>query len=200
MESRCRRTKARWFPAPARLAVLAAILSAGLSSCALTGRARRAADLGKIDTIVVIFAENRAFDTLYGTFPGAHGIDEALANPASYTQVDLDGSVLPVLPPVWRAGGDPDAKPQPDPAFPTNLPNRPFRIDAAPIGLGLGAPTRDLVHRYYQSFEQIDGGKNDRFAAVSDAGGLCGNWLVSTSSPTTSSWRRSAARSPTTSG
>jgi acid phosphatase len=38
--------------------------------------------------------------------------------------------------------------------------------------LPLSERTRDLVHRYYQNIEQIDGGRNDRFAAVSDAGGL----------------------------
>ena len=32
--------------------------------------------------------------------------------------------------------------------------------------------TRDLVHRYYQNQVQIDGGKNDKFVAVSDAKGL----------------------------
>ena len=31
----------------------------------------------KIETVVVIFAENRAFDNLYGHFPGADGIDKA---------------------------------------------------------------------------------------------------------------------------
>src|SRR5207302_9004311 len=32
--------------------------------------------------------------------------------------------------------------------------------------------TRDLVHRFYHEQQQIDGGKMDRFAAVSDAEGL----------------------------
>ena len=31
-------------------------------------------DLAKIKTIVVIYAENRSFDHLYGFFPGANGI------------------------------------------------------------------------------------------------------------------------------
>ncbi len=29
-----------------------------------------------------------------------------------------------------------------------------------------------MVHKFYQQQEQINGGRNDRFAAVSDAGGL----------------------------
>jgi phospholipase C len=33
--------------------------------------------LGAIDNIVVIFAENRSFDNLYGSFPGANGLKQA---------------------------------------------------------------------------------------------------------------------------
>ena len=36
----------------------------------------------------------------------------------------------------------------------------------------LSVATRDLVHKFYQNQEQINGGKLDRYAAVSDAGGL----------------------------
>ena len=32
--------------------------------------------------------------------------------------------------------------------------------------------TRDLVHRYYNNLMQINGGRNDGFAAWSNAGGL----------------------------
>src|SRR5262249_19333366 len=58
----------------------------------------------KIDTSVVIYAENRAFDNLYGNFPGAHGLAEVMGAdgrplPSYLPQVDRDGSVLPTLPP-----------------------------------------------------------------------------------------------------
>ena len=36
--------------------------------------------LAKIKTIVVIYAENRSFDHLYGFFPGANGIANASAD------------------------------------------------------------------------------------------------------------------------
>ena len=119
--------------------------------------------LRSIEHIVVIYAENRSFDNLYGLFPGANGISNATA--AQYTQTDHDGQALSALPPVWKGN-------QPDPAFPAAPPNRPFRIDAPPIDLPLSVPTRDLVHKFYQNQEQINGGKLDRYAAVSDAGGL----------------------------
>ncbi len=110
----------------------------------------------------MIYAENRSFDHLYGLFPGANGI--AQATPGEYTQVDRDGTPLAELPPAWL-GKDPD------PAFPHRLPNRPFRLDAPPLDLPLSKRVRGAVHRFYQNFEQINGGRNDRFAAVSDAGG-----------------------------
>ena len=119
--------------------------------------------LDRIEHIVVIYAENRSFDNLYGLFPGANGI--ANATPEQYTQLDYDGKPLPHLPPVWK-GKDPD------PAFPKDLPNRPFRIDAPPINMPLSVPTRDLIHKFYPQQEQINGGLNNRFAEVSDAGGL----------------------------
>lgn len=121
--------------------------------------------LARIGHIVVIYGENRSFDNLYGGFPGASGIGEA--DPASATQLDVNGAPLPRLPPVWGAhGGSPDLR------FGKALSNRPFSIDGDPAHLPLTAPTPDLVHRFYQNIEQIDGGRNDRFAAVSDAGAL----------------------------
>ncbi len=140
-----------------------------LAACALGGSAARPAPvddtLARIQHIVVIYGENRSFDNLYGLFPGADGIEQASAD--ARTQRDRDGSVLPVLPPVWNANG-----PDFDPRFGTKLSNGPFRIDGEPARVPLSVPTRDLVHRYYQNIEQIDGGRNDRFAAVSDAGAL----------------------------
>ena len=137
-----------------------------VSAATVVGCATPAADrasLDKIEHIVVIYAENRSFDNLYGLFPGADGIGNA--TPEQYTQVDVDGKPLPHLPPVWK-GKDPD------PAFPKDLSNKPFRIDAAPVDLPLSTPTRDLIHKFYQQQEQINGGRNDRFVEVSDAGAL----------------------------
>ncbi|MEP6658127.1 MAG: acid phosphatase, partial [Betaproteobacteria bacterium] len=118
--------------------------------------------LARIEHIVVIYAENRSFDHLYGLFPGANGLGNA--TPAQYTQVDRDGTPLVELPPAWK-GKDPD------PAFPYHMANRPFRLDGPPLDLPLTKQVRSPVHKYYQNIEQIDGGRNDRFAAVSDAGG-----------------------------
>ena len=54
-----------------------------------------------------------------------------------------------------------------------NLPNSPFVIDdAAGFNTPLSTTTRDLYHRFYENQMQIDGGKNDKFAAWADSGGL----------------------------
>jgi acid phosphatase len=120
--------------------------------------------LDQISNVVVIYGENRSFDNLYGLYPGANGVAQASA--AVATQTDRDGTPLAALPPVWKEGNTPDS------AFPAKLANKPFRIDAPPINLPLSTPTRDLVHRFYQNQEQINGGKLDQYAALSDAGGL----------------------------
>ncbi|MBE7419196.1 MAG: acid phosphatase [Ideonella sp.] len=161
-----------------RITVAAAI--AALAGCAgLAGDARKSG-VEAIDTVVVIYAENRAFDTLYGLFPGANGIPGV--NPSAVGEVvpqkDFDGSVLPTLPPAWgglTANGQPVTLTQ---AQSAGMPNRPFRIDD-PAGLnGTGVVvsqqliTRDLVHRYYSNLMQIGDGSNDRFAAYSNAGAL----------------------------
>jgi phospholipase C len=53
--------------------------------------------------------------------------------------------------------------------FPAELPNAPFQIDRhVPANIATG----DLVHRFYQEQAQINGGRMNRFAAISDAGGL----------------------------
>jgi acid phosphatase len=144
----------------------AALLAGLIAGCATPDATRDMSSLGpigRIDHIIVIYAENRSFDNLYGLFPGANGISNA--SPATYTQVDRDGTPLPHLPPVWKGK-------EADPAFPTDLPNKPFRIDGPPIKLPLSVPTRDLIHKFYPQQEQINGGRNDRFVEVSDAGAL----------------------------
>jgi acid phosphatase len=128
-----------------------------------------AASIGKIRNIVVIYAENRSFDNLYGMFPNANGIANALAY--YLPQVDHDGTPFKVLPPVWANEQDLTSH-ETDSTYPATLPNRPFRIDEPPSSHPLDVNTRDLVHRFYQNKEQINGGRNDRFVAMSNAGAL----------------------------
>src|SRR5437868_2919144 len=117
--------------------------------------------LARIKTIVVIYAENRSFDHLYGFFPGAKGIDNATAE--AKTQLDHDGSPLPELV-IFGAGG------KPDPRFP-HMPNGPIRIDAPPIDMRMDQIAPSPIHAFYHHQEQINGGRNNMFAAMSTVGG-----------------------------
>ncbi len=125
----------------------------------------------KIQTIVIIYAENRSFDNLYGGFPGANGL--ANVTPEMALQLDRDGSVLKELPPIWNGLTAKGVAPAVTRAQTAHLPNAVFAIDD-PAGLNtpISAPTTDLWHRFYQNQMQINGGKNDRFVAYGDSGAL----------------------------
>src|ERR1700732_5332634 len=89
----------------------------------------------RIDTIVVIYAENRAFDNLYGNFPGAHGLREVVDEDGHprrgyIPQKDRDGSVLPTLPPTWGGVTAAGVTPVVTQAQSTGLPNAPFSVEA----------------------------------------------------------------------
>jgi len=164
------------------IAALVGCANKDLVSSSGGGDAATRALRAKIDTIVVIYAENRAFDNLYGNFPGAHGLSEVVARdgrplPAYIPQVDRNGSVLPSLPPTWGGVTAPGITPVVTEAQSAGLPNAPFSIEHAfaaqsNITLSTSTVTRDLVHRFFEHQMQIDGGKNDGYAAWSDAGGL----------------------------
>jgi acid phosphatase len=146
------------------------LLSVTLIGAALAWQAA-SPGLDRVQNIVVIYAENRAFDVLYGSFPGADGVANLKAAPAQ--QLDRDGSVLKELPPVWGGLTATGVKPPVTEAQTAHLSNRPFGIDD-PAGLKTpdSVITRDLVHRFYQNQMQIDGGKNDKFVAYADSGAL----------------------------
>ncbi|MDR0226413.1 MAG: acid phosphatase [Burkholderiaceae bacterium] len=168
-----------------------AALSAGgtLTACATHGNAHDPAGnpanalaldralRDNVKTIVVIYAENRSFNNLFGDFPG---VEKPLSKlrPEEYLQRDRDGSLLRQLPQVWGGvvgqeqtieGVIYEAGKQ----YQTNLPNAPFALKG-PRGeaLPLGLVTRDLWHVFYQNQMQINGGKNDRFVAWADSGAL----------------------------
>ncbi len=136
----------------------------------------------KVQNIVVIYAENRSFDNLFGRFPGAEGLDTVLdaqgrPTPAYAPQRDRDGRVLPVLPQSWGGVTAPGVSPAVTQAQSANLPNRPFDLAtafqaSAGATLSTATVTHDLVHRFFENQMQIDGGKNDQFAAWSNVGGL----------------------------
>jgi acid phosphatase len=158
---------------PLPLAAAVALLAACQTSPDVSRQAAAASKprLDAIQNIVVIFAENRAFDHLYGQFPGANGLQNL--KPEQYQQRDRDGSVLKSLPPVPGKGlTDPSDPKQITTEATRGHPNRPYALDDPNgYGVGLDYKLHDLIHAFYNNQMQINGGKNDMFAAYSDAGG-----------------------------
>lgn len=147
------------------------ILTAAALIAALLPAHAQAPNLNAIETVVVIYAENRSFDNLYGHFPGANGLQNV--TPEMALQRDRDGSVLKELPPIWDGLTAKGVTPPVTQAQTEHLPNQPFAIDDEKgFNTPLGVATRDLSHAFYQNQMQINGGKNDMFAAYGDSGAL----------------------------
>ena len=139
------------------------VASVALAGCASPWGQTTAIDpkMQKINHVVVIYAENHSFDNMYGLFPGAEGIAQATV--AQKTQLDHDGKPLKELIVFGHDG-------QPDPKFP-RLPNAPFRIDAPPVNRPPTQMVPSPIHAFYHNQEQINGGQNNLFAAMSNVGG-----------------------------
>ena len=149
-----------------RLAIVVLLAGLVLIAATVASRAQNApSGLAKIETVVVIYAENRSFDNLYGHFPGANGLQNV--TPEMALQRDRDGSVLPHLPAMWKGLTENVSPPVTEKeTADAKLPNKPFAIDD-PKGFNqpLAHATRDLWHLFYQNQMQINGGKNDKFVA-----------------------------------
>lgn len=118
--------------------------------------------LKKIEHIIIIYQENRSFDSLFGTFPGAEGIPPIeKINP----QIDFEGKPYPELPRP-RLQGEVDIR------FPVHIANAPFNMEPYLRISPHQAITGDPVHRFYQNIGQIHGGRNDRFVAFANQDSL----------------------------
>jgi acid phosphatase len=161
---------------------IAAVLS--LSACGDSDSPTDTTTLlkNKVQNIVVIYAENRSFDNLYGNFPNANGlstvVDATGKTTAAYIpQVDRDGSALAELPPTWGGVMSAGSSVTVTEHQSKHLANAPFDIatayqPTAGVTITGDMVTRDLYHRFFENQMQIDGGKNDKFAAWADSGSL----------------------------
>jgi phospholipase C len=142
--------------------LLASCIAVSVSGCAATQQA--ASPLDKIDHFVIVFLENRSFDSMFGLMPGVNGLS---APGAAIPQTDEKGKAYKTLPPVVKLEyKKPDVV---DDRFPADLPNAPFDIARY---VAINDKTGDISHRFYLNQEQINGGKNDKFALLSEAKGL----------------------------
>lgn len=147
------------------LAAAFALLQVGCATAPTPSAQDPTADpkLAKIGQIVIVYMENRSFDHLFGLYPGANGLARARAE-GRVMQIDKDGKPYAQLPvPLADKNGKPDARLL-DP-----IPNGPFALEPR---VGLDQPMFSPIHAYYANQRQINGGRNDRFVAEGNSGGL----------------------------
>jgi phospholipase C len=142
--------------------------------------------LSKISHIIVLYLENHSFDNLLGTFPGANNLTRA---GPSAIQRDQNGTAYRVLPnpegPFDVEGNPPDVR-----AITIGeLPNGSFVIDSVNPKVTIGTVTRGLTHLFYTNRAQINGGANDRFALLSEAGGLTMGYYSASAMKQTNLWK-----------
>jgi len=176
---------------PAALAASALVIAA-VGCAAPSGESPPIAKT-PIRHLIVVVGENMSFDNLYGTYEPPPG--QTVANLLSKGIVKRDGSPGPhvalaaqhmasvrerylVTPPrtgTYKSLPRPGTtyaldqpKFEPDKRFPANLPNGPFPITRY---ADWTAAVGDPVHRFFQMWQQVDGGRKDLFVWVDETSG-----------------------------
>ena len=147
-----------------------------------------------IEHVIVIVGENRTFDNLFATYrprgsqlisnllsrgivkeDGSPGKNFGLAaqhlaeNKGEYSPTPSASGAYSSLPQPYAAGAFGQRRDVPDARFPADLPNGPFQITRH---VSYGTHTGDPVHRFYQMWQQVDGGKNDLFVWTAQTVGV----------------------------
>jgi phospholipase C len=166
-----------------RSALLAGLTFAlGLTAPAV--RAQESRPIDKLEHILVLYLENRSFDNLFGEFPGADGLKNANA-----TQREKDGTPFSVLPAPPMPFDRPENPADLRTVTLESLPNQPFSLVGIRPGVTTATHTRDLIHAFYTNRTQIDAGRNDLFAAYSDAKGLVMSYFSEGDMKDTTLWQ-----------
>ncbi len=150
-----------------------------------------------IKHVIIVVGENHTFDNLFGTYRPKHGQD--IENLLSKGIVNADGTPGPhfaraqqligtdtdgyhavtastgaydVLPQPYTTSGIGLPQGVPDTRFPADLPNGPYQISAF---VPYAAYTGDPVHRFFQMWQDVDGGRHDKFVWVEETIGTGSN-------------------------
>ncbi|HTJ01095.1 MAG TPA: acid phosphatase [Dongiaceae bacterium] len=142
--------------------------------------------LPQIDHFIVIYQENWSFDGLYGNFPGANGLANAIGTTtnqldrvtgqpiASLASYDPASSTIPTQNPPVPLNGTQDTRFL---SVTSNL-NSPSLVNTLlpyslePFNLVAGDFTGDIIHEFWREMSQIHFGTMDRFVTWSDNPGL----------------------------
>jgi phospholipase C len=147
-----------------------------------------------IEHVIVIVGENRTFDNLFATYQprtgeqiwnllsrgivkkdGAPGKNFAAAaqqhaeSSGAYTPTPSVNSPYSTLPQPYASGAFGQRRDVPDARFPAGLPNGPFQITRY---VPYGAHTGDPVHRFFQMWQQVNGGAKDLFVWTAETVGV----------------------------
>ena len=174
--------------------VLAAGASPGARAAAAAGDAGGAPTRTPIRHVIVVIGENRTYDNVFATWTppaGQHartllsegivaasgGCGPQAARALQRAATDTDHYRL--MPPSTGAYGTlprPDTTTGrglppnvPDGRFPATLPNCPYRITQY---VPYSAYTGDPIHRFYQMWQQVDGGRNDHWVWTANTAGF----------------------------
>lgn len=150
-----------------------------------------------IQHVIIIVGENHSFDNLFGTYKPRAG--QSIDNLLSKGIVNADGTPGPhfdkakqrigrdenvynaetastgayaTLPQPYTTYGIGLPQGVPDTRFPTNLPNGPYQISKY---VPYAAYTGDPVHRFFQMWQDYNGGKLDKFVWVEETIGTGSN-------------------------
>jgi len=173
-------------------------LATTLVACAIS-QAWAAEPVTPIQHVIVVVGENHTFDNLFGTYRPRHG--QEIENLLSKGIVNADGTPGPnfhkakqrigvsegAYQASTRSQGHYPTLPQPyttygiglpqgvvDTRFPADLPNGPYQISKY---VPYAAYTGDPVHRFFQMWQDVDGGKNDKFVWVEETIGTGSNGM-----------------------
>jgi len=147
-----------------------------------------------IEHVIVLVGENRSFDNLFATYrpkkgetvwnllsrgivredgtPGRNfhlAAQHRLETHGAYTPTPRTTGAYATLPQPYASGAFGQRRDVPDARFPADLPNGPFQITRH---VGYGAHTGDPVHRFFQMWQQVNGGRNDLFVATAETVGV----------------------------
>ena len=173
--------------------VAASVLAICAMSWGASGAEAQTAPKTPIQHLIVVIGENMSFDNLYGTYEPPAG--QTVSNLLSKGIVRADGSPGPdfslarqhlsvvheryQVMPNWAGSYEYLPQPgttyalnqpkfEPDQRFPANLPNGPFPITRY---ADWTAAVGDPVHRFFQMWQQFDGGDNVFFVWVAETSG-----------------------------
>ena len=179
------------------LAASGALLAVTGLWCAPAAFAEESATATPIKHVIIVVGENHTFDNVFGTYQPKRG--QSISNLLAGGIVNADGAPGPnferaqqrigsdteeyhaattsigpyaLLPQPYTTSAIGQTPGVPDARFPADLPNGPFQISKY---VPYPAYTGDPVHRFFQMWQDVDGGRHDKFVWVEETIGTGSN-------------------------